>query len=161
VGESIQFSLDGSAIGSSITTNSLGKAVLKYEIPEGTALGTHSLSAKFAATSLFKKAVATKTINVVAGPVKVTVPAKTGAAGTQVTLSAKLRNASDEPLAGRQLEFTIDRVSVGTGTTNASGIATVKYSIPAGATGTVTVGVSFAGEDSHTAGNGTGTLTVS
>jgi len=82
--------------------------------------------------------------------------------GSSVTLSATLRRAHDGALiVGRTLQFRVGSSVVGNASTNSSGVASIGYTIPAGAAiGAHTIEVAFAGDDPLNPSRGTGTLTV-
>jgi hypothetical protein len=85
-----------------------------------------------------------------------------GTFGGTATLTATLK-AGATALSGKTISFTLSGTSVGTATTNASGIATLAgVSLTGINAGTYTgaVAASFAGDSSFSASNGTGDLTV-
>jgi len=92
----------------------------------------------------------------------VTVSNVSGVRGETVTLTASLRRAHDGADIARQtLTFKVNGSTVRSAVTNSSGVASVPYTIPAGAAlGNHTIEVSFAGADTLNASSGTGTLTV-
>ncbi len=160
-GEPVQFSIDGANVGSPAITNPSGQAKLKYAVPEGTALGAHMLAASFGGDAYYATATGSGTLTLSQGPVKIIVRNVTGSAGSTVTLSAKLTDAVNVPLGSETLSFSVAGVAVGSATTNATGTATLSYTIPVGtAAGTYTFLVSFGGDADHLTGSKTGTLTV-
>ena len=70
---------------------------------------------------------------------------------------------TSQPVAGETVTFTLDGTSVGTATTDSTGLATLSNVATTDAVGTHTgvVGASFAGTSGFTASNGTGDLVVS
>ncbi|HZT44347.1 MAG TPA: Ig-like domain repeat protein [Chthonomonadaceae bacterium] len=160
-GATVQFSVDGTKVGAPVTTNALGQAKLKYAVPEGMAIGTHTITATFAGDAYYAASSGSGTLSLAKGPVKITVHSVTGQAGTTVTLSALLTDNDKAPLPNESLSFSVAGISVGSANTNASGVASLPYTIPSGtASGTYSILVSFAGDASHLAGSRTGTLTV-
>lgn len=160
VGQSISFTLDGSAIGSAIT-DSAGKATLNYTIAGDASLGTHAITASFAGDSNYLAATKNATLTVNKIPVKLTVRSVTGYAGKSVILSATLLDASNTPLASVTLSFTVNGALVGTATTDGTGKATLPYAITAGtAAGTYPITVNYAGDATHLPSTKSGTLTV-
>jgi uncharacterized repeat protein (TIGR01451 family) len=90
------------------------------------------------------------------------VAAATGAYGGTVNLSATLTSGGS-PVNGKSIDFTLNGNSVGSGTTDASGVATVSgvslAGINAGSYPNA-VGASFAGDSGYTSSSGTNSLTV-
>ena len=87
----------------------------------------------------------------------------TGVYGGTVNLSAML-TASASGVSGKTIAFTLNGSSVGSATTNASGVATVANVSLAGvnaSTFPTAVGASFAGDSSYLASSGSNSLTVS
>jgi len=92
----------------------------------------------------------------------------TGTYGGSVNLSATLtKNSDSSAVSGKSISFTLNGSSVGSATTNGSGVATLSTVSLAGINvGTYNpglnsgIGVSFAGDPSFGASNGTAILTV-
>jgi Tol biopolymer transport system component len=160
-GASVQLQLDGTNIGAPVSTDAQGRAIMSYPVAEATSVGTHTVSAVFAGNSVFGASSASKSFSVSAGPVKISVPDKSVVPGNAIFLSAKLLNGSNAPLEGRALNFSVNGIFAGTGTTNSLGLATFKYKVSSGtASGPYPITVTFAGDGSHISGSGSGTLTV-
>jgi hypothetical protein len=90
------------------------------------------------------------------------VPGVSGPPGGTVTLNAVLTYLGS-PLAGETIEFSLQGHVVGAAVTDATGTATLEnVSIAAIASGTYVnaIGASFAGDGTHAAASGQGTLTV-
>jgi uncharacterized repeat protein (TIGR01451 family) len=88
--------------------------------------------------------------------------AGSGTYGGAATLTATLTEGGF-PLAGKSIDFTLNGNSVGSATTDASGVATLSNVSLAGINAgsyPSAVGASFAGDASYTGSNGTGELTV-
>src|SRR5207302_10336923 len=86
----------------------------------------------------------------------------TGTFGGTVTLSATL-TAAGSPVGGKSIAFTLNGNSVGSATTNASGVATLSNASLSGISGgtyPTGVGASFAGDSNYLASSSTGALTV-
>jgi hypothetical protein len=95
----------------------------------------------------------------------------TGTYGGQVDLSATLKTGATTPVVGRSIAFTLNGNSVGSATTNSSGVATLNNvfltsdgtaggtRIPAGGL-TNRVGASFVGDASFSSSLGSAALTV-
>jgi hypothetical protein len=72
------------------------------------------------------------------------------------------RSSSGEPVEGKPLNFRVNDTLIGSGTTDASGKATVSFQILQSLwTGSKTIVVEFAGDEEFAASAGQGTLTVS
>ena len=95
-------------------------------------------------------------------PTTLTVTNATGAPGQTVSLTARLKRASEGAfLSGKTLTFKIDGVVVGTAVTHSSGQATLTYTLPATTTpGSHPLTASFAGDSAYNPSTGTGTLTA-
>lgn len=81
-----------------------------------------------------------------------------GEVGETVTLTATL-TSSGNSVSGQSVAFSIDSTGVGSATTNASGVASLSYTITAGV-GNHTIGASFSETDNYYSSIGSGTLTV-
>lgn len=159
VGVTISFTVNGGAVGFA-TTDSSGQAKIAYSIPDGMATGTHIITAAFAGNASYLAATHNAMLTVNKKPVKLTVPAVTGAAGTSVVLSAKLTDAANAAIAGAPLSFSVDGSAIGSASTNSTGVASLHYTIPSGRAGSYTITVSFAGDAAHQSSTKTGTLKV-
>ncbi|HEV8590312.1 MAG TPA: kelch repeat-containing protein, partial [Pyrinomonadaceae bacterium] len=100
-------------------------------------------------------------------PTTLTVSAAVGTYGGTVNLSATLTKTSDSSaVSGESISFTLNGISVGSASTNGSGVATLSSvsltGINAGTYNPPSNGVSasFAGDSSFGASNGSNTLTV-
>jgi hypothetical protein len=88
-------------------------------------------------------------------------PNVVGSAGQMVSLRATLmRTGNNFVVAGRAIAFKVNGASVGSGFTNASGIATSLYTIPASMGGSKPITASFAGDANYQASSVSATLTV-
>ena len=159
-GETISLFVDGTAVGTAVTT-SAGLASLSYVIPAGDAVGgSHPVAASFAGDGSNGASTGKSTLTVSKYAASLSAASATGTPGQTVTLSATLKSGS-AALSGRTVSFTVDGTVVGTGTTNAAGLATLSYALPAGAAlGPHTVTATFAGDAAYLAAVGKGTLTV-
>ena len=163
-GKSVSFMVDGMTVANSpATTTSSGFASVSYTIPSGTALGSHTVAVAFVGDATDNAASGSGTLTVTKANTTVAVTPVSGARGTSVTLTATLTRLTDGAvLTGKMVTFTVDGASVGTGTTNSSGVATFSYAIPAGSTaGSHPLAASFAGDAGQNAGAGSSTLTES
>jgi len=91
------------------------------------------------------------------------IPDVAGKIGATINLTATLTRASDStPLSGKEVTFAVEGSSIGSATTDASGVAILAYTIPEGSgPGSRTVSAHFAGDGTYDASSGSGTLSVS
>ena len=173
-GRTIQFVLDGTPVGSTMTGNG-GVASLAYALPSGASVGNHTLTASFAGDSgdLASSGSGTLTANspgagAVSTAITITNPngpvgTATGRVGTTVILRGRLRRTADSVrLSGETLTFSLDGRVLGTGVTAAgTGLAYFSYAIPSNAApGAHTLTVSFAGDPTYAVSSRNGTLTI-
>lgn len=160
-GKTINFFVDGQAVGSAVT-NASGVAVLPIAIPEGFPIGEHVILARFNFDGTHRPSEGTATGTVSKADTTVTADDKTGKIGATASLTAKLtRNHDGANIVGRTIDFTVDGTGVGSGVTNASGVASADYVIPEGAgVGARVIGAAFAGDGSYNPSNDEATLTV-
>jgi len=157
-GETVSF-LNGSTVLGNGITNTSGLAT--YSLTAGAAGTSYTLSASFAATGNYGASASTSQTLTVTAITTTTTLAPLGsssvASGSTVTLSATVTPA----VAGETVSFLNGTATLGTGTTNASGVAT--YTLTAGAAGTLyTLSASFAATGNYGASASTSqTLTVS
>jgi hypothetical protein len=134
-----------------------GDFTCTFVVPTGTTLGATTVSATDQTPTTVSQS-----FTVISPTTTLTVQSATGTFGGTVNLSATLTSAAGA-LSGRTINFTLNGTSVGSGTTDASGIATLSNaslaSINAGtyATG---VGASFSANSGYNASSATNTLTV-
>jgi hypothetical protein len=157
--KTVQFTVDGSNAGSA-NTDSAGVASRTWTVTAGV-LGNVSISATFGGDAEYHGTAGSATFRRYADTT-VRVADVSGTRGSSVTLSATLRRAHDGALiVGRTLQFRVGSSVVGNASTNSSGVASIGYTIPAGAAiGAHTIEVAFAGDDPLNPSRGTGTLTV-
>ena len=162
-GKMLTFQVDGAVVGTA-ATNSSGLATLAYAIPGNAAAGSHALTASFAGDSAYKSGSVTGTLTVTAPKANTTMTIinAAGTRGQAVSLTARLRQTvGGAYLSGRTLSFSVDGATVGTAVTGSTGLGTLHYVIPAGATvGSHVLKASFAGDSGNNPSSVTGTLTV-
>jgi hypothetical protein len=102
------------------------------------------------------------TFALVAPPTTMSAVSGSGTYGGTATVTARL-TSNGLPVSGKTIAFGINGNSVGTGTTDATGVATVTASLGTTNAGTYPSGVSanFGGDSGFQASSGTGPLTVS
>jgi YDG domain/Bacterial Ig-like domain (group 3)/MBG domain (YGX type)/Kelch motif len=129
--------------------------------------GSHSITATYSGDSAFAGSTSsamTETVNAVAATAVAVAPA-TGTYGGTTVLSATLtRTSNGSAVSGKSVSFTLDGTSVGSATTDASGVAELSdvsltgidaQTYPAG------VAASFGGDANFGSSNGSATLTIS
>ncbi len=167
-GETVDFTISGTSVGSA-TTNSSGVATFTTTSPISLPVGDNSgvVGATFAGDTNYAAApAATGDLTVSTAATTLASVSGTASFGGDATLVATLTsNVTSQPISGETVDFTISGVSVGSGTTNSSGVATFTttspISLPVGDNSGV-VGASFAGDTNYAAApNATGDLTVS
>jgi hypothetical protein len=165
-GEKVNFTLDGTAVGSA-TTNSSGVATLTG-VATTDAAGTHAgaVVASFAGDTNYEAAPnGTGALTVSKAGTSLGTVSGTASFGGTATLVATLTSAvTHSGIANETVTFTLDGTAVGSATTNSSGVATKSGVATTDMAGTHTGAVvaSFAGNTNYTAAaNATGTLTVS
>ncbi len=160
-GASVTLSVDGGSVGTA-STNSAGIASLIYVIPAGNTISsTHPITAAFAGDSSDNASSGSANLTVIKFSTTLGVVAVSGVPGQTVTLSATLKKSGVTGLSGETVSFSVDGAAVGTATTNASGIATLSYTVPVGATiGSHPITAAFAGDVTYLNSAGNGTLTV-
>ncbi len=157
-GQSVSFSLDGTALGIA-TTDANGYSEYHYAIPE-LLPGAHTVATSFTATSKYVGSSSSGTLTVAKSSASLLTANVSGAKGATVNLTATLNRVTDgSHLAGRAVAFLIDGVSIGQAATDANGLATLSYTLPLKA-GAHKIATSFAGDAYDNACTGKATLTV-
>jgi hypothetical protein len=161
--EPVHFTLDKKAVGAA-TTNSSGVATLSG-VTTTDPVGTHNgaVVATFAGDTNY--IVSNATGNLVVGQAATSISSISGTAsvGGPATLTATLRSsATDLPITGGTLDFSLDGKFVGVGVTNNSGAATLSGVATTDSAGSHVgvVSVRRAGDPNYDASTGTGNLPV-
>jgi alpha-tubulin suppressor-like RCC1 family protein len=160
-GVKIDFAIDGVAVGSA-NTDATGTALLPVTFGLGVlSLGDHTVTATYLGDSNHNASSSTGKLTISKALTSITSISTSGKTGATVTLKGVLvRNIGNSPLSGGVLKFSVNGVLVGTGTTSATGLATLSYQITQGV-GTYKIKVEFAGDARHEAViNEKATLTV-
>ncbi len=128
-GRSITFSIDGTNIGSS-TTDVNGFATLAYTVPPSLGVGVKTITATFAGDAQYSSGSRSGSFTVLPiidgiglGPV-------TSKAGKIMNAGARLITYYGAAIAGRNLDFSIDGVIVGSVITDSNGGARLVYLLP-------------------------------
>jgi hypothetical protein len=165
-GQTVSFTLDGTSVGTAVT-NSLGIATLSdVTTTHGVGTDTGGVVASYAGSGNFAAATnATGDLVVSKADTALSAVSGTAAFGGTATLKAMLMsNATNQPIAGETVDFTLDGTSVGTAVTDSSGVATLTGVATTHNAGTDTGGIvaSYAGSGNFNAAtNVTGDLVVS
>jgi hypothetical protein len=163
----ISFSVGGTSIGTA-TTNSKGSYSFTYTVPDnpGANGSPFQTQATYAGSTLYTSATGNSTLTVAKAQPTISVSSVTGKQTATVTLSANIGVGATN-LVSKTLTFLVNGSSVGTGTTNSTGTATLSYLIPSGtAPGSYPIEVTFAGDNGYLSADSAttssnGTLTVS
>jgi hypothetical protein len=157
-GRTISFTVDGTAVGSAVT-NASGTAALMYNVTNTP--GQYPIGYAFAGDAAYNASTGGSTLTVTDNTTLV-VDDKTAQIGATVALTATLtRNLDSAPVTGKTVSFKVDGTAVGSGVTDAAGVATTNYLVVVGSgTGARTIEGAFAGDVVYGASTDTGTLTV-
>ena len=156
-GKTIQFNVGGTLVGTPVTTDVNGIAKLSYTITQ-TISGPYTILAKFIGDNRYAATSNTGTLQVDHTPTTIAVETAKGIKGDIVTLMATL-TANNNPIIG-DIQFSVDGTPVSTPiTTDASGIATSKYTITQDS-GTYQILAKFMGDKTYTATSGNNNLQV-
>ncbi|MCX6361147.1 MAG: hypothetical protein NT029_15165 [Armatimonadetes bacterium] len=161
VGKAVTFSVDSTIIGSA-TTNSSGRALITWTVPESLSPGAHGCTVAWAGDAGYNASSAAPTLRVSKGVSYLWLakgPVKKGAA---TYIRAYLRRLPDYVwMSGRTVTFALDGTALGQGTTDAAGMAAYLYNCPASAvTGDHQTAAEFPGDDRYLASGSEATLTV-
>lgn len=145
----VLFKIDGTVIGSAITDGT-GTATLSYTADTTFGVGSHNLTAEFVGDANHNaSASANAVVTVNKNKTTLRQGSVSHAPGTRVTLSATLTQSVGKiPQSGKTITFSVDGMVVGTGVTNANGVASYIYRIPSTAAfGNHPLAVSFDEDD--------------
>ncbi len=160
-GQTVKFSIDGNYVGQAVADNTNGVAAYSYQI---TALGggAHTLTATYDATDQYAGSTSNGTLTVSKANTSLWCGNAAGRRTNVVVLAARLKNPrSGDPIVGATITFKIEGTTLGTGTTDSTGLATFTYGIPFSLPlGAHTIAVEFAGDTSYNASTGEGALSV-
>ncbi len=156
-GRTVNYKVNGTAVGSAVT-NGAGLASYIYTVTQGP--GQYEAKYEFDGDVAYNAGTGANTLTVT-DTTALAVANVSGQIGATVTLSATLtRNYDAGVLAGKTVTFTVDGTAAGSGATDAAGVATSSYVIPAGFVGDKPIGGAFAGDVVYAASSGAGTLTI-
>ncbi|MCX6378837.1 MAG: Ig-like domain repeat protein, partial [Armatimonadetes bacterium] len=161
IGKPVAFTVDGVAVGTA-ATNASGRATVVVPSPLNYGVGAHTFTVAFTADSLYKAATATGALTITKADSAISVAATSGGPGNSKYLYASLKRKTDNKvLSGRTLAFKVDGNAIGTAVTDGKGRASLLYKFSETyAIGTHTLSADYAGDTSHNASTGAGTLAV-
>lgn len=123
--QNVQFTLDGGVVGNSYTDAS-GVARLSVN---GLVPGVHPYVATFKSLGMYSPTSSSTTL-IVTAQTQVKTVSVSGATGSSVTLTATLTNrANGVGIGKKSIDFFVESVKVGSGTTDSSGVASYSYKI--------------------------------
>jgi len=154
-GQAVRFEADGKLVGKAIT-DAKGVAKLPYTVP---ASASDSIRLKVSTTG---SSYAVRQVEILRASTAAGVTPVSGVRGSSTTLRASLRSAEiNRPLAGREVTFVLDGVTVGKARTNERGLAFLRYAVPINAaTGTRQLAARYAGDSSTAPTEARATLAV-
>lgn len=118
------------AIGNA-NTNAQGVATLNWNIPNNITLGRYRLVAEFQGDNTFEYTAGGEKAFIYAARMKIEAQNQTGTPGQAVTLRGRLICLeNNQPIANKQITFTLNGSNIGTAITNANGFASINYNIP-------------------------------
>lgn len=159
---SLSFKVDGFHVGDA-TTDAKGTAKFALKLDDSRPVGAHTILVELFNDPLHNGSSGVGTLTIAQAPTRTTAFSLTGRRGKTVTLKAKLVRTTDTTgLSKRTIHFQIDSTEVGTATTDATGLATLAFTIPADTTvGVHTLGAQFDGDTLYLTSTDTSrTLTV-
>jgi hypothetical protein len=160
VGVSITYSVGGTVIGSA-TTDSTGKAVLAYTVPQNAAIGTTKYVASFAATGPYAAAASSNNLKISQHSVQIATKNVPGSLGQTISLTGTFTRDDGTSLANAAVTFSVDGAAIGTTTTDTNGVATISYTIPSGSkTGKHPFTITYSGDTADRAASGGSNINV-
>ncbi len=157
-GKPLAFDVDGIAVGSA-NTDATGWASVNYVISEGAGPGARTITATFAGDASAGAGSGSNVLRVTMANTGMWVPDRAGTITDTIRLKAFLWRLTDSGwLAGKTVAFSVDGTAIGSGVTDASGMAYLDWVMTAGAASRVLRG-DFAGDTWYNACFDTATLT--
>ncbi len=153
------------------TTDASGVASVMYIIPMDSATQSisipmdsvaNSIRAEFAGDSNYSAQSGMGILTVVRHVTSILVPAKRGIAGQPIKLEGTLtdNDNSGKGVSNQLLKFSINGLVVGSGTTDAGGVAIISYTLPSDSVAsTHTITAVYTGDANYSPQSGTGKLT--
>ena len=156
-GTSVQFSVNGTNVGTANTDNN-GIATLPYTILQNS--GTYTILANYLGDNIYVATSNTNNLKVNYTPTAIVLNPISGNKGDIVNLVTSLTDIySNVPISGKTVQFSVDGNIIGTAVTDINGIATLPYTITQNG-GYYYIGVLFAGDNVYNSSTGGATLKV-
>ncbi|MCE9558162.1 MAG: hypothetical protein K8R88_04355, partial [Armatimonadetes bacterium] len=128
-GSTVSFYVNSVFVASDVTDAS-GNASVPYTVAAGSAPSTRTILAIANATASLDSNSGTSTLTVTKANTAIQVASEVGVPGETVSLLAQLKRLSDNQLlAGQNIAFTVNGNFAGSAVTDASGLATIPYTI--------------------------------
>ena len=146
-GKTLQFAVGGVPVGSAVT-NSSGVASLAYTVPESAGTGSRTVSVTFEGDTTANPSSGSGTLSISKATPEIVLDSLTARRGQTVNLQATLRRQDNgAPISGKTITFKVAGSTVGTASTDGSGIATLPYTVPLSASlGSRILRAEFAGD---------------
>jgi hypothetical protein len=146
-GKTLQFAVGGLAAGSAVT-NASGVASLAYTVPESAGTGSRTVSVTFEGDTTANPSSGSGTLSISKATPEIVLDSLTARRGQTVNLQATLRRQDNgAPISGKTITFKVAGSTVGTASTDGSGIATLPYTVPLSASlGSRILRAEFAGD---------------
>ena len=125
-GKTVTFSINGDVVGKAVT-DSTGTATISYIISQ--TIGSYTITASFLQDDTYASSTGKGTLTVNPIETNLTVKNVTGKHGANVNLKAVLTDEYGNPLSGKTVAFYISNIKIGTAITDATGTATLSYTI--------------------------------
>lgn len=160
-GEQLTTTIDGTEAASG-PTDLYGRLRFGYLIPDGAGAGSRVIETTYAGSVGYLASIGAGSLNVGLARTYLWTYARTSVRGANTTLRALLRSLPDyQPIAGRDVAFTVDGTLIGTAPTNTNGWANVIWSVPLGEpVGPHSLGAQFAGDAWFEPATASGSLDV-
>ena len=161
-GKTVKFKLGSLQLGTAVT-DAMGKVEMSYLLDERLPAGDVTLTTSFAGDDDYVSSTGSDVLTINKAKSKLTTKSAEGLRGATITLTATLTRVSDGGfLGGRVVRFQLDGVDIGSSTTDANGVANMRYTISSTASlGSHPKSVIFDGDNYYLGYTGGGTtLTV-
>lgn len=154
----VDFYVNNAFIGTD-NTNASGVASLNYTIPQSLGTGNKTILTEFVGNFDYHRSTDTATLTVSKANTNVTFNNSSGTIGQNATLTATLRRSTDNALlSGETINFVVDGAAAGSAVTNASGVASLNWTVNAGTLGDRSMTASFVGDTLHNASSANATF---
>lgn len=153
-GKTLSFQINGTPLGTAMTNNN-GVAHVSVKLSAPYAPGSYPVSVTFAGDNSYPGTSGSGTLTVTMARTRISATSVKGSPGSSVSLTATLLQVDGGFLSNKTLTFSLHNATVGTAVTNANGVATLAYTIPADARpGSQTYQVTFDSDGTNAASSG-------